>query len=71
MRNYNMQGRADRNCCCVPEASHISPEYAVAMAYVPWQYFENVYEPDKALEVGTIFPELDKPFLAGGRCCKR
>ena len=38
----------------------------LAMAYVPWQYFTNVYEPEQALEVGPIFPELDKPFLAGG-----
>lgn len=45
-------------------------EYVVAMAYVPWQNFTTVYEPDRALTVGTIFPELDKPFLAarGGEC---
>lgn len=36
---------------------------AVAMAYVPWQYFSKAYEPQKALMIGTIFPELDKPFL--------
>lgn len=35
----------------------------VAMAYVPWQHFTNSYEPQKALSIGTIFPELDKPFL--------
>ncbi len=43
----------------------------VGMAYVPWQKFTNTYEPQKALMVGTIFPELDLPFLAkcsGGRC---
>ena len=42
----------------------------VAMAYVPWQYFENVFEPDAALCKGTIFPELYKPFTGrrgGGR----
>lgn len=46
-------------------------EYALAMAYVPWQHFEHVYEPDRALEVGTIFPELNKPFLGrkGMRGC--
>jgi hypothetical protein len=32
------------------------------MAYVPWQQFTSTYEPQKALMVGTIFPELDKPF---------
>lgn len=39
------------------------PEFAVAMAYVPWQYFKETYELDKALEIGTIFPELDRPFM--------
>jgi len=33
-----------------------------AMAYVPWQYFGTVYEIDKALICGTIFPELSLPF---------
>jgi hypothetical protein len=38
------------------------------MGYVPWQQFSRAYEPQKALKTGTIFPELDKPFLgAGGR----
>ncbi len=41
----------------------------VAMAYVPWQQFKDVYEPEVALCRGTLFAELDKPFLAGGRCC--
>lgn len=44
--------------------------YEVAMAYVPWQQFTDMYEPGKGLEIGTIFPELDKPFWAGGRMCR-
>ena len=39
----------------------------LAMAYVPWQYWETPLEPCEALEVGTIFSELNKPFL--GRKC--
>ncbi len=34
----------------------------IAMAYVPWQVWRNIYEPPKALMTGTIFAELDKPF---------
>ena len=34
----------------------------LTMAYVPWQNFECTYEPAQALQIGTIFPELDKPF---------
>ncbi len=42
----------------------------VGMAYVPWQQLEEVYDPEVALQRGTIFPELFKPFTAGGRCCR-
>ncbi|WP_069997647.1 spore coat associated protein CotJA [Cellulosilyticum sp. I15G10I2] len=34
----------------------------LAMAYVPWQKWRNVYDLNMALEVGTIFPELNLPF---------
>lgn len=71
MRNYMMSGNRERSCGCRPETSRADNEYALAMAYVPWQYFTTVYEPDKALEIGTIFPELDKPFLPVGRGCRR
>lgn len=41
---------------------------AIAMAYVPWQYMNQVFEDlGDALQIGTIFPELEKPFLRG--CC--
>lgn len=44
-------------------------DMTVAIAYVPWQYLNKTYDPEKALMVGTIFPELDKPFTgrSGGR----
>ena len=42
----------------------------VAMAYVPWQNLNTVYEPDGGLCRGTIFPELDKPWMPVGVCCE-
>ncbi|MCM1100537.1 MAG: spore coat associated protein CotJA [Clostridium sp.] len=43
-------------------------QFPVAMAYVPWQRFDNMYEDlEKAYCIGTIFPELNKPFT-GRRC---
>lgn len=42
--------------------------YPVAMAYVPWQRWQELYSVDTAIEMGTIFPDLFKPFLMGG--CK-
>ena len=35
----------------------------LAMAYVPMQKWNETYEPAMALARGTLFPELDKPFL--------
>ncbi|MCM1063608.1 MAG: spore coat associated protein CotJA [Eubacterium sp.] len=43
-------------------------KFPVAMAYVPWQRFDKMYDDlEKAYCAGTIFPELDKPFT-GRRC---
>lgn len=42
----------------------------LAMAYVPWQTFGNTYEPCKALQLGTIFPELCKPFCGKRGVCR-
>jgi hypothetical protein len=43
-------------------------KFPVAMAYVPWQRFDNMYDDlEKAYCTGTIFPELNKPFT-GRRC---
>ena len=37
--------------------------FALAMAYVPMQQFEETYDPEQALDNGTLFPALNKPFL--------
>ena len=36
---------------------------ALAMAYVPVQLDTATYTPADALDAGTLFPVLDKPFL--------
>jgi len=36
---------------------------ALAMAYVPMQQLEETYDPEQALDNGTLFPALNKPFL--------
>jgi len=41
--------------------------YPVAMAYVPWQDYGNIYQLQQAIQRGTIFRELDLDF-AGRRC---
>ncbi len=35
----------------------------LAMGYVPWQQWGRTYEPAEGIGCGTIFPELNLPFL--------
>ena len=37
--------------------------FPLGMAYVPMQKFKDIYDLDVALARGTIFAQLDKPFL--------
>lgn len=40
----------------------------IAMAYVPMQKWQRLYEPEVALERGTLFSELDLPFIGKAAC---
>jgi hypothetical protein len=42
---------------------------ALAMAYVPDQQWRNVYTSDVGFHRGTIFAELDKPFIGEEAVC--
>ena len=37
----------------------------LAMAYIPMQKWRDLYDPEMAFDRGTVFQELDKPFLGG------
>ncbi len=50
-----------------PAPVPVPSEAVPAMLYVPWQTDVSVYDESKALEKGTLFPCLNKPF-AGKRC---
>lgn len=63
MQDCNMK---DRPKCC---KQTVFVEAPAAMAYVPWQEFHETYPLCKALQLGTVFPELCKPFC-GRRGCK-
>mgnify|MGYP003305439974 CR=1 FL=1 len=45
-------------------------DMVLAMAYVKWQTWQNIYDAEKALHHGTIFQELDLPFCGIGGCQK-
>lgn len=42
--------------------------FPVGMTYVPWQRWQNIYNTEEALMIGTIFQDLDYPWLVGGGC---
>ena len=50
------------DCMPLPEQ-----DFSLAMAYVPVQNFGQTYEVEEAWSNGTLFPDLNKPFLRGGR----
>lgn len=57
--------------CCNDKGSYDELRgMPLAMAYVPWQKWCNIYEADKGFCHGTIFKELNMPFRGIGGCCK-
>ena len=52
-----------RQACPLKDGRAPLPDDPVlAMAYVPFQQWGQTYEPERALDAGTLFPDLDKPF---------
>lgn len=55
-------------CELFGETTPLPPDPVPAMAYVPYQQWnQNLYSAERALEAGTLFPVLDKPFYGGRR----
>lgn len=57
----------DLTCDCMFFPNNLS----YAMAYIPFQTLDMVYECDKGLQIGTIFPELNKPWMVPTKGCMR
>ena len=74
--NNRLQNR--QNCCretgniaCGESISYDQLQMMpLAMAYVPWQQWQNVYECSKGLEHGSIFEELILPFQHASHVCR-
>ena len=49
--------------CCEQPETEFPKETPVAMLYVPFQQWRKVSEPMVGLDRGTVFEELDKPFI--------
>lgn len=53
----------------VPSPNHsLCDDMVLVMSYVKKQEWDQTYEAETALERGTIFPELDLPFVGEGGC---
>ncbi len=62
---YDCCMRNDMSCgdikCC--DRNPLPRNPVLAMAYVPFQQWSEVYTAEKGLCAGTIFPCLDLPFV--------
>lgn len=67
-RNQPSERRCEQRCPAEEMSLATVPEMPLAMAYIPWQKWQYIYDADKALERGTIFEELDQPFEGRGGC---
>ncbi len=75
--NSRSNTHASKSSCPMPGSSGRNSEmfqrlqhFPVAMAYVPDQQMDSVYEPAYALQAGTIFPQLCKPFCGKRGGCR-
>ena len=65
MQNERYYPRAAR-CAAESRASWGLTGYPLASVFAPLQEFSEIYDPENALERGTIFKELDLPFGRSG-----
>lgn len=66
--SVNEKCHNERPSCSVKEKYDALMDLPIAMAYVPWQYWDHIYEIEKGFCRGTIFKELDLPFEGKGGC---
>ena len=59
-----IQNRTYTGICPLPD----DPE--TTMAYIPFQIDASMYSEEVALTQGTLFPNIDKPFLKGSDRCE-
>ena len=64
-----MEGMKTPFSCFPEKAMKNVDSLPLAMAYVPWQSWGNIYKAEDALKEGTIFENLNLPFT--GRRCMR
>lgn len=66
-QNYYQQRTSSNMNNNYGSSGNYQEKMPIGMCYVPWQVWGNIYEPHKALICGTVFEDLNKPFLGGKR----
>ena len=71
MQNYRTNPMSYNNYRPAPPPCSLAKhdcfeDVSLAMAYVPWQKWRDIYEAEKGFHCGTIFKELNLPFLGKG-----
>ncbi|MBQ7541528.1 MAG: spore coat associated protein CotJA [Clostridia bacterium] len=66
MNNQSTQNQSKPIVTAQNILSALPSDFTVTMAYVPMQTDTTVYDADKALREGTLFPTLNKPFAGVG-----
>lgn len=64
MNNSRMEGSRMGDSCM--NSRNTVDDMSLAMAYVPWQTWRDIYDTEKGFHRGTIFQELDLPFMGKG-----
>lgn len=64
-REASLNNSRNMNSGITGDISRFPKNTPLAMAYVPFQQWNQVYDDSEALCKGTLFPELDLPFTGG------
>ncbi|MBQ8140159.1 MAG: spore coat associated protein CotJA [Clostridia bacterium] len=70
-----LDSNSSSQCCCGSESNNGSnerstwglEEFPLASMYAPLQSWRNIYDTESGFGRGTIFKELDLPFVCGDR----
>ncbi len=68
--NHHVRNDRHFEDCNKFEQTDVLSDMPLAMAYVPWQTWKNVYDASNGLRKGTIFGELILPFLFASPVCR-
>ena len=63
MKNMNRMNMSNQCPCSTACKDIFLDNVPLGMGYIPWQRWDSVYDLNRSLSAGTIFPCLDKPFL--------